>query len=277
MQLTLYADPKEFYEHALPCLLTHEVENHLVLGLGAALAQDRFRYSTSDPVVGIACADGSPGGVVLMTPPRSLLLTRMAPEVAASVAEALADAEIALPGVMGPQDTAAHFTAAWSARTAQRAELAKTLRIYQLDRVLPIPAVPGRCVQATMDDYDLLCDWIPAFWASVGEPGAAVEDFVRRCIADRTTYLWKTDAPVSLAAIAGPTPNGIRVGQVYTPPEHRNHGYATVNVAAISQRMLDAGRRFCFLYANLANPTSNSIYQKIGYQPVCDVACYNFT
>jgi predicted GNAT family acetyltransferase len=57
---------------------------------------------------------------------------------------------------------------------------------------------------------------------------------------------------------------------VYTPPHLRKQGYATSCVAALTQRMLDSGKRFCCLYTDLTNPTSNAIYQKIGYQPVCD-------
>ena len=70
--------------------------------------------------------------------------------------------------------------------------------------------------------------------------------------------------------------NGIAIGGVYTPPESRGHGYASACVAALSQRQLDAGRAFCALYTDLANPTSNSIYQKIGYRPVRASAMVEF-
>jgi predicted GNAT family acetyltransferase len=73
-----------------------------------------------------------------------------------------------------------------------------------------------------------------------------------------------------MAGIAGPTPNGIRVQAVYTPPQHRQHGYASMLVARVSQLMLDSGKRFCFLFTDLANPTSNKIYQQIGYHHIAD-------
>ena len=63
---------------------------------------------------------------------------------------------------------------------------------------------------------------------------------------------------------------------MYTPPEQRGHGYASAATAALSQLLLERGRRFCFLFTDLANPTSNHIYQTIGYQPVCDVDIYHF-
>jgi len=88
--------------------------------------------------------------------------------------------------------------------------------------------------------------------------------------------VWEDNTPVSMAGASGPTPNGIRVGAVYTPPERRRRGYASGLVAALSQEQLDAGKRFCFLYTDLANPTSNKIYQDIGYEAVSDVDEYHF-
>ncbi|MGH2521912.1 MAG: GNAT family N-acetyltransferase [Anaerolineales bacterium] len=92
----------------------------------------------------------------------------------------------------------------------------------------------------------------------------------------RGIYFWEDPHPVSMAGYGGPTPNGIRVGPVYTPPEQRRKGYASACVAALSQLMLDRGRKYCFLFTDLANPTSNHIYQQIGYEPVCDVDEYKF-
>ena len=80
--------------------------------------------------------------------------------------------------------------------------------------------------------------------------------------------LWEDGGePVSLAGFGSPTPNGIRIGPVYTPPQLRGRGYASALTAHVSQAQLDAGRAFCFLYTDLANPTSNKIYVDIGYFP----------
>jgi predicted GNAT family acetyltransferase len=69
----------------------------------------------------------------------------------------------------------------------------------------------------------------------------------------------------------------VRIYLVYTPDELRGHGYATACTAEITRRLLAEGKRYCFLYTDLSNPTSNKIYCRIGYRPVCDVACYRFT
>ena len=90
-------------------------------------------------------------------------------------------------------------------------------------------------------------------------------------------FVWEDGGrPLSMAIKSRPTSHGITVSLVYTPPELRNHGYASACVAALSQQLLDAGWEFCTLYTDLANPTSNSIYQRIGYRPVCDSNEYHF-
>jgi predicted GNAT family acetyltransferase len=88
----------------------------------------------------------------------------------------------------------------------------------------------------------------------------------------RGLRIWDVDGqPVSMVAYSGPTPNGIRIGSVYTPPEQRKQGYASALTAEVSQYLLDQGHKFVFLFTDLLNPTSNHIYQEIGYKPVCDV------
>jgi predicted GNAT family acetyltransferase len=99
---------------------------------------------------------------------------------------------------------------------------------------------------------------------------------MERTIEEGRLYLWCDKVPVSMAWKARPTKSGVVVSGVYTPPEHRRRGYATCCVAALSQRLLDTGYTYCTLYTDLANPTSNSIYRKIGYQPVCESMMYRF-
>ena len=82
--------------------------------------------------------------------------------------------------------------------------------------------------------------------------------------------------PVSITGYSGHTRHGMRVGPVYTPPEDRGHGYASALVAGVTQGLLDAGRDWVSLYTDRSNPTSNHIYQEIGYEPVHDADQYEF-
>jgi predicted GNAT family acetyltransferase len=154
-------------------------------------------------------------------------------------------------------------------------------RIYKLERVIPVTGVTGTLREAEERDVPLLAAWVEAFEreALPFEPPVDGEAWARRRLASPVshTYLWEVDGqPVSMVGCGNPTPHGIRVGPVYTPPGLRGHGYGSACVAAACQRELDAGRRYCFLYADLANPTSNHIYQAVGYEPVSDVAMYTF-
>jgi predicted GNAT family acetyltransferase len=79
-----------------------------------------------------------------------------------------------------------------------------------------------------------------------------------------------------VSSFGGATPSGIRIGPVYTPPELRGRGYASALVAELTRRLIAGGRQFCFLFTDLANPTSNSIYQRVGYRPVTDVNLWVF-
>jgi predicted GNAT family acetyltransferase len=56
--------------------------------------------------------------------------------------------------------------------------------------------------------------------------------------------------------------NGMAINSVYTPKEHRNKGYGTATVSELSKNILSSGKKFCTLFADLANPISNSVYEK---------------
>jgi predicted GNAT family acetyltransferase len=113
------------------------------------------------------------------------------------------------------------------------------------------------------------------------EPHSAeFEEWAERLLARserRGLGIWEDEGRmVSITAYGNPTPHGIRLGPVYTPPELRGRGYASACVAAVSHYLLDAGRKQCFLFTDLANPTSNKIYQAIGYRAVGDALELHF-
>lgn len=152
-------------------------------------------------------------------------------------------------------------------------------RIYALTKVAPLDYSPGRFRPAIEADLDTVAVWISAFRVeAIGERCETQEarEVARSQIESGDVYLWDDGRAVSMAAKARPTAHGIAVKQVYTPPEFRNRGYATSCVARLSQTLLDSGREFCCLFADRTNPTSNAIYQKIGYRPVCDTKVYHF-
>jgi uncharacterized protein len=269
----------DFLDEARDFLAAREAEHCLLLGITATIASHPDVYP--DPRLWTVHEAGRVVAAALRTPPHNLILSQFDQPgwLAALAADVLASD--ALPGVIGPTDAARTLADAWSARTGRVAERTVQERIFRLDRLIPPRPAPGRCREAEERDRAQLTAWLTAFAAeALSEPapggGAeAAERFLRR--AGRVGYLWEdAGEAVAFAGAAGPTPHGIRIGPVYTPPDRRGRGYASNLVAEVSQRQLAAGRRFCFLFTDLANPTSNHIYQAIGYAPVVDVDQYRF-
>ena len=134
--------------------------------------------------------------------------------------------------------------------------------------------------EAAPEDRELVLDWVRAFLreAIPGDSPESADGFLEHNAADPDgrIVLWEDGGPVSIAACASRTPHGIRIGPVYTPPEHRRRGYASALTAELTGQLLAGGRDFCFLYTDLANPTANSIYRQIGYRPVTEVEQWRF-
>lgn len=268
----------EFEAAAGAFLARSEAEHNVILGLLPAIRAGHWPAAQFC----VVRAGERVVAAALRTPPMPLILSLIDdPEAIAVTVEALAGSTPDLPGAVGPKGPADEFAALWQRRTGHRARLKMAERIFRLTRVVPPRPVAGHLRPATANDRDRVADWVRAFVLEAMGPEEDVSG--AGTIADRWLgepgrwlYVWDDGGPVSMCGASGETANGIRIGAVYTPPELRGRGYASACVAAVSQAQLDRGRRFCFLYTDLANPTSNKIYQAIGYEPVCDVDEYRF-
>ncbi|HUH12444.1 MAG TPA: GNAT family N-acetyltransferase, partial [Longimicrobiales bacterium] len=245
-----FADPAAFLERAGPWLLSAEAENNLLLGLAERLAHSTAGFEPPVYLAAVHDADGALVGCAFRTPPHKAGLTDMPAAAARVVAADMGEVYDALPAVFGPDRPARAFADAWAAAHGLVARQGMAQRIYRLEQVVPPPGEPaGRMRVAGSEDVDLLARWMAAF---VDETAVGLGRELRRRTRDavrgRALMLW-TDGgrPVSMAGVAGVTPNGARVGYVYTPPELRGRGYATWCVTRLSQRMLARGKRFCFL------------------------------
>ena len=187
-----------------------------------------------------------------------------------------------LPGVTAALPEADAFADAWEAKTGVRPRLRVSQRIYALEQVKPVEDVPGAARPATDADRPLLRPGSATSAARRSERRARTRS-ARSAMLDHRLgtdsagfAIWEDGLPVSLAGFGGETPNGVRIGPVYTPPVLRGRGYGSAVTAAVTADRLAAGRRFCFLYTDATNPTSNKIYPQIGYEPVCDAVEYAF-
>jgi predicted GNAT family acetyltransferase len=260
-----------------------EAEHNLIFGICSQIEADPTQYE-STPYLGAVVHGDRVVGAAIRTPPWRLVLSLMDhPAAVHRLASDLAvdPAGLALPGAVGPAESARHFADAWAELTGTATGEARHERAYRLREVRAPRPAPGLMIRAQQEHHALLAAWARAF-NDEAMTGAPEQDWDRN--ADRwirgqgrTAYLWIDEGrPVSLAGAGGLTPNGIRVGPVYTPPELRGRGYASNLVAQVSQLQLDSGRTFVFLFTDLANPTANRIYQAIGYEPVIDIDEYDF-
>ena len=278
MEIYHFHHPQQYYERVKNYLLQHEADHNLILGTIDNLISYPERF-TEQPY--LVVVDDPILAVALRTPPRKLILSRaVKKEAIALIAQDIYSRSQFLPGVIAPANEAKIFAQMWQVLSGQSYKIGMQERIYQLETVQPIPKVSGYFRRANNSERELLIGWCKAFTKEALCDMTAVEDsdrMIDRYLSEGSLYLWQDNVPVSMAAFSGATPNGIRINLVYTPPEYRKKGYATSCVAALSQTLLDGGRKYCFLFTDLANPTSNHIYQSIGYQPVCDLNNYWFT
>ena len=275
IRVTRYPDARAFLSATESFLRLAEVENNLMLGIAREVAE---RGGSPGPAEYFAAAltEHEVVGCAFRTLPDKVGITRMGEAealavLAADVAAACADAS----SVGGPEPTVAAFAELVAASTGRHAELRMSQRIHELrTMVTPDRQARGRLRPALPGEIGRLTPWVGDMLSVMGDERYAGE-IARERVLGGHLFVWDDDGPVSMAAWTGKTPNGVRVNFVYTPPELRGRGYATACVAALSRRLLDQGNAYCCLYTDLANPTSNAIYRRIGYRPVCDAALYS--
>jgi uncharacterized protein len=275
-----HAAAEAFLDHAGAFLLDREAENNLILGLAARLRQQPRVYG-QDPYFAVAEERGRVVAAALRTPPHNLLLSEPADESALEplAADALS-AFNTLPGVLGPSGSVAQFAGIWENKTRAAARLAIRERIYRAETVITPEGARGRMRLYADTDWRLAVEWLEAFVAEAlpGPPPEDAGEWLERRLSEPEggIVFWEDGKPVCIAGFGGATPNGVRVGPVFTPPELRGRGFASALVAELTRARLKTGKRFCFLFTDLANAASNTIYQRVGYRPVADVDQWSF-
>lgn len=179
--------------------------------------------------------------------------------------------------VVADATTAQIFAQAWAEANNIEYSQDYGFRMYQLERVIPPRATPGALRLGEMKDEKLVGDWSAAFDTEVDFGDAsAIKGLMLMALQEHRLYLWDDDGPVSMLARNAPTPNSERVSVVYTPPELRGKGYGAAANAALAQIILDSGKRYACLFADINNAISNKMYLNIGYEAVCDMHRYKF-
>ena len=267
----------DFLATAGEFLRSRPVENTVPLTVAMTLRDRGLHYfAPEDPLFGWHIADdGKVDGALLQTPPYPLLLTTVPAGTMPDLAELLSDRP--LPGVNGLTADAEAFAEAWRSRTGSRIVPGRQSRLFRLDELTPPAPPPGRPRVAGPSDRDLLIAWFEAFATDIGEERRGIEELVDDGLSHGGLTLWEVDGtPAAMAGVTRPETGMVRVMAVYTPPELRGRGYGGAVTTAVTRVALDAGAEEVVLFTDLANPTSNALYQRLGYRPVEDRSLMEF-
>ena len=281
MKITRFKNASQYYQKVKSFLIQQEATHCLLLGIAKSLSSSAEKSDRDLPYLAVVEDNQNILVTAIRTPPRKLILSRaIAPEAVEAIARDLATYSQLIPGVIAPKSEAQTFIDTWQDLTGQSCELDVAMRVHQLETVQPITNAAGKLRLAVESDRQLLTEWGRAFEKEAlgdSEPKSDHQLWFDRHLENQSLFVWQNRVGkiVSMAASGGATPNGIRINAVYTPPEFRGRGYATSCVAEISRQLRDR-YKYCFLFTNLANPTSNHIYQKIGFIPMCEIGNYSF-
>jgi uncharacterized protein len=282
MRVIRHSTPQSFQQKAFPYLMQREATHNLILGVVSRFAEGfpenaYFAHVEDDMGKVVAAA--------MLTPPNGAILSAVTDKAAISVlVEDYAAVYDRLPSALGSIEDTKAFVELWHERTGQSYTLHMQQAIYQLNKVIPVQNASGEYRVATVNERELMLDWALAFaFEALGEKldrdeyGKLIDRKLENNLTNCLRLWWDNGQPVAMITSTRPTPNGVTVTMVYTPPDLRGRGYASALTAAISQELLDSGKKFCFLYTDMSNPTSNKIYQNIGYELVCHQHFYHFS
>lgn len=289
MELRFYDDPGEFLDVAGEYLAVEPVLSTVMAGVAWRIREQR--------AAGVPWPEGVPcwfavfvdGGQVVAAAMRTATfgefpayLMPMSDDAAVLLARTLLVRDEPVLGANGALPAVQVFCEEMASATGKRATVGQHTRLFELGELKEPAAVAGRLRAARLDEQDLVTSWYDAFMADADEqagrpPGASPhespgpEEMARR-IETGLVFVWEVDGvPVHVTAASEPAFGVSRVGPVYTPREHRGHGYASRAVYEVSRQLLDSGTRAC-LFTDQANPTSNKIYEALGYERLVDMA-----
>ena len=252
-------------------LCSKPVHHNLVL----TLLQDRVAaYKPGRYWVATVC--NNVVGVVFQSPLHfRAIVTPMESEVVSAMVDAISEANVPLPGVVGDVTTTAHFAGQWAACRKAAAVPFMGQRLYEVVEVVEPIGIHGYLRKAVSSDRERLIDWVHRFSEAIGDQERDPESVVDSRVAAGQLWLWDDAGAVSMAGCTAPVEGVARVQLVYTPSAHRNNGYASACVAGLSRRIRAEGHR-CILYTDLGNPIANGVYRRIGYRAVLEGIQYRF-
>ncbi|NRB51043.1 MAG: GNAT family N-acetyltransferase [Saprospiraceae bacterium] len=279
MKIIQYQAAKDFLTDNLLLLQKEEAANNLIIGLTFSIEAKKFPV---EDCLLFAVREGSqPIFCALQTPNRNLTFygaERAIPVVVSWLSNFCKQNEHTIPGLVAPKALTISFAEHWQNQTGRPWKVHMAQRVFQLNEVTEFSAAPGSLRKATAKDKPTIARWLLDFhYEAIGEDirGEEMERAQRMLDAERL-YLWDNGQAVSMAASTRSTANGISINAVFTPKKFRKHGYASSCVGNLCRTLLAQGYQFCSLFTDASNPTSNKIYQDIGFREVAKFQSIEF-
>ncbi len=280
MKYRRYKNVQEFLGECKEFLMEKEVENNLFLGLCNGIVSGEREYE--EVYCGSVKKDGEVKLIALMTVPHNLLIDSRDDEALEYFLGEMYKENLTIPGTNGRKEVSKKAIEYFSKKYNKEYKNAMNLRIYELTEVQEVFIPKGHFEMATMKYHKLITRWM--YEATIdfgfeveGEPLSEERlNSAEQLINSNKVYIWidEEGRPVTTAMRIRKIEHGEVVGMVYTPKEYRRKGYATACVKGVSEEILKDGNRFAALFTDLANPISNSIYMKMGYEPICNYDQY---
>jgi RimJ/RimL family protein N-acetyltransferase len=270
MRVVMYSGPQPFLTQAEPLLKSDPFSTSVITTVTTRIASGSVPNSDENLWHTVEVEHGQVIGVAMHTPPYNMFLSRMPRDAVIALAHEMADRGMELPGVNGASESTAAFAEAWEAITGRSSRVDRAMRMYRLGDLVWPESVRGEAFRAGSAESSMVAEWFAEFHDEA-QPDAPIDDWsgmAQRRINAGDVHLWRAEGvPVALAAVSGAPAGVARVGPVYTPPSRRRNGYGSGVTATATAAALGLGAQHVVLYTDLANPTSNSIYQAIGYRP----------
>ncbi|RZU46080.1 putative GNAT family acetyltransferase [Streptomyces sp. BK022] len=230
------------------------------------------------PLFGTLAQDGQTLAAFVHTQQHGLVVSPLSESGAAALAARLADEGENPHGFSGDRKSVEALVTAWRQRTGDTVVEHRRERLYNLGTLTaPAPMPAGRARVADRGDRDLLVRWAQEYATAIGEPDR--RDFgvwADGRLAYGGVTLWENDGgePVAMVGSSRLVAGQVRIAPVYTPIHLRGRGYGSAVTAAAAQAALVGGAADVLLFTDLANATSNAIYQRLGFRPVTDFVTY---
>ncbi|MFJ9174052.1 GNAT family N-acetyltransferase [Streptomyces sp. NPDC102360] len=241
-------------------------------------------HDAETSVLGRLESGGEVRAIFYLTPRGRLVLTPLSVEQTGALARHLAGLGHSPSNVIADHDTASAFATSWQRHTSAAPELFWRTHLYRLGKLTPPqPRPDGRGRITDRQDRAHIVRWCREFCVDVGEQRSIdlidAGSWDNSRFSDRHFTFWEAPegTPVSMAAATSMVGGMVRVDPVYTPAHLRGRGYAGAVTVAASRAALTAGATDVVLFTDPGNPTSNALYQRMGYVHVADFAGYRFS